>query len=306
MTGAFSMDNAKTQVLITGTTGLVGHRLVEYLKSSTIWEIIGTSRSAGDYVDHIVDLTDMDSVNDLGNNVPADIVIHTAAISKTDVCEKNQEDCYAANVTSTKNLASAYKNAKIIYFSTYAVYNTPEGKCDETVPVTATNYYIQTKMLSEQLLERSPRAIIFRPSVIFGFTPFERASKNYFMQLLENIRDKKVTRSPVDHFFNPIHVDIVAEIVKIAIDRDIQGIFNLGSNEDISKFEFNKKILQKFYFEERYLEGINSHSLEVTRPNNGTISSRRIQESLGFRIPNLDLMIETLFQSTRGYSMIRE
>ena len=59
------MDNPKKRVLITGTTGLVGHRLFEYLKSSTDWEIIGTSRSAGEYVDHIVDLAEPDSVRDL-------------------------------------------------------------------------------------------------------------------------------------------------------------------------------------------------------------------------------------------------
>ena len=54
------MDNPKKRVLITGTTGFVGQRLFEYLKSFTDWEIIGTSRSAGKYVDHSVDLTDLD------------------------------------------------------------------------------------------------------------------------------------------------------------------------------------------------------------------------------------------------------
>ena len=75
---------------------MVGYHLVEHLKSRTPWEIIGTSKSAGKYVDHIVDLTDPGSVEILRNSVPADVVIHTAAISKTDVCEKNMEMCYAA------------------------------------------------------------------------------------------------------------------------------------------------------------------------------------------------------------------
>jgi dTDP-4-dehydrorhamnose reductase len=305
MTGASGMDKAKKRVLITGTTGLVGHRLVEYLRSITDWEIIGTSRSAGGYVDFIVDLTDPDSVENLGKIVPADVVIHTAAISKTDVCEKNKERCYTANVNSTKNLISAYKNSKIIYFSTYAVYNTLEGKCDETIPASKTNYYIETKILCEDLLKKSPTAVIFRPSVIFGYTKFERESKNYFMQLLENINNNQVTRSPVDQFFNPIHVDVISEITKKVIEQNIKGIFNLGSNEDISKYEFNKKIIDKFQLAEQLLEGIKSQSLEVSRPNNGTISSRHLQNTLGYKIPELDQMIEMLYQSTYKHPLFR-
>ena len=119
------------------------------------------------------------------------------------------------------------------------------------------------------------------------------------MQLLESVNNKKVMRSPIDQSFNPIHVDVIADITKNAIDQDIKGIYNLGSNEMTSKYEFNKKILQKFHFDEQYLEGIDSRSLAVSRPNNGTISSRHIQDTLAYRIPDLDQMIEILYQSTR-------
>jgi len=292
------MDSGKKRVLITGTTGFVGHRLFEYLKSTTEWKIIGTSRSKGEFVDCEVDLTNSDRVFELAQSFPTDVVIHTAAISKTDVCEKNQETCYAANVTSTQNLLSAYKNAKFLYFSTYAVYNTPDGKCMETASISPTNFYIKTKILGESLVHNAPGAIIFRPSVIFGFTTFERVSKNYFMQLLDNIRADKVTRSPRDQFFNPIYVDIVAEITKMAVEKNISGTFNLGSNEDISKFEFNRKVLEKFNFDRKYLEGVDSHSLAVSRPNNGTISSHRIQKTIRYKIPELDHMIDMLYQST--------
>jgi len=304
MTGASGMGNPKKRVLITGTTGLVGHRLFEYLKSFTDWEIIGTSRSAGKYVDHIVDLTDLDSVKDLKKSSPADVVIHTAALSKTDECENNKEKCYAANVIATTNLLSTYRSKKFVYFSTYAVYNTPEGHCEETAPTSPTNYYIGTKLQSETLVKATPGSVIFRPSVIFGFTPFERASKNYFMQLLESVNKKKVMRSPTDQYFNPVHVDVIADITKRAIEQDASGIYNLGSNEMSSKYEFNKKILQAFQFDSHCLESTDSSTLAVTRPNNGTISSDKVQRTLNYRIPDLDQMIGILHQSTSGHRLI--
>jgi dTDP-4-dehydrorhamnose reductase len=304
MIGAYGMGNPKKRVLITGTTGLVGHRLFEYLKSFTDWEIIGTSRSSGEYVDHIVDLTNLDCVKALSKSSPVDVIIHTAALSKTDECENNKEKCYAANVTATMNLRSTYRSTKFVYFSTYAVYNTPEGKCEETAPTSSTNYYIETKLQSETLMKATPGSVIFRPSVIFGFTMFERVSKNYFMQLLESVNKKKVMRSPADQYFNPVHVDVVAEITRRAIEQDATGIYNLGSNEMISKYEFNKKILQAFQFDSHFLESTDSSSLVVTRPNNGTISSDKVQHTLNYRIPDLDQMIGILYQSTSGHTLI--
>lgn len=297
------MVERKRRILITGTTGLVGYHIYNILKMVKGWSVIGTSRSSGKNVDYQADLTNSDSVIKLARNAPADIVIHSAAISKTDVCQAEQEKCYKANVESTKNLIAAYPSAKFFYFSTYAVYNTPEGRCTESAPVRATNYYIETKLLGEQLVVSHPGSVIFRPSVIFGFLYHERESKNYFMQLVENIRLKKVTRSPVDQYFNPVHVDVVAEVVKRAIGKNICGTYNIGSNEDTSKFGFNQQIMRRFGFDEKYLEGIESQALAVTRPNNGTVSSRRIQDTLGYDFPPLENMIEQLHESTRGYRL---
>ena len=123
------MDKMPRTILITGTTGLVGHYLYKIFKASNGENILGTSRSPGSFVDNRVDLTNRYEVAELAQTVPADVIVHTAAISKTDVCQENKERCYKANVESTKNLISAFPHSKFIYFSTYAVYNTPEGKC---------------------------------------------------------------------------------------------------------------------------------------------------------------------------------
>jgi len=283
------------KILITGTTGLVGHRLYSYLSEYTDREISGTSRSTGECVDYIADLTDQNSVHKLQDQCDPDVVIHAAAMSKTDTCENQKEQCYAANVISTKNLAEAFSGSKFIYFSTYAVYNTREGNCDESCTTDPANYYIQTKIESEQYVSTLSDDIILRPSVMFGYTPFDRETKNYFMYLLDNIKNKKITRSPCDQFFNPVYVDVVARIINLAIEQDIRGTYNIGSNENISKYDFNRMIIERFGLDERYLEGIESTLLAVDRPNNGTISASRIQDVLNYQIPPIKDMIDALY-----------
>ncbi|MDG6249888.1 sugar nucleotide-binding protein [Methanocalculus sp.] len=288
------MGEEKT-ILITGANGLVGHRACEYLRKITPWKIIGTSRREGAHVDLIANLTDISDVDRIRTTIHPDIIIHTAAISRTDVCEQEQKLCYDTNVTATANLCKVFPEAKFIFFSTYAVYDTPEGRCDEECETRASNYYIQTKLDAEEHVQKMAEYVIVRPSVIFGYVEHLQDSKNYFMQLLANIRMKKVMQSPKDQYFNPIHVDIIVESLKRIIEREVCGTFNVGSNESISKFEFNRQILEKFGFDSEYLEGIDSKHLTVKRPAIGTISSAKIQRELLYEIPPLEKMIDTLY-----------
>jgi dTDP-4-dehydrorhamnose reductase len=286
-----------TSVLITGTTGLVGSHVYEYLSRTTRWDITGLSRSPGTHVDAVVDLTDERVVDSLRSMGDYDFVVHTAALTKTDVCEANKPDCYRMNVDATKNLVTAFPGSKIVFFSTYAVYNTPEGNCVETDPISPTNYYISTKIEAEKVVNSLAGSIILRPSVIFGYTRFTRQTNNYFMQLLENVKNNKKMQSPVDQYFNPVHVEVISSLVSGLLKKDRQGIFNVGCNEDISKYAFNRKVMDRFGYDEELLEGVESRTLQVIRPNNGTISSKKIQESLNYVIPSLDQMIEQLFHS---------
>jgi dTDP-4-dehydrorhamnose reductase len=118
------------------------------------------------------------------------------------------------------------------------------------------------------------------------------------MQLLDNVRENRKMQSPTDQYFNPIHVDCVTRLVYHALEKKIEGIYNIGCNESTSKYDFNRLVMKRFGFDESLLEGIRSGDLQVVRPDNGTISSEKIQTSLGFAISPLDEMIERLYVST--------
>jgi len=287
-------------VLITGTTGLVGSHLHEYLSTITPWDVTGISRSPGTHVDAVVDLTDKQATESLRSRGEYDFIVHTAALTKTDICENNKQECHRINVEATRNLVNIFPASKFVFFSTYAVYNTPEGNCRETDPISPTNYYISTKIEAEEIVNSLAGSIILRPSVIFGYTRFTRQTKNYFMQLLENVKNNKKMQSPLDQYFNPVHVEVVSSIIGDLLKKDQQGVFNIGCNENISKYAFNRKVMNRFGFAEHLLEGIGSRTLQVTRPNNGTISSKKVQDTLHYTMPTLDQMIEQVFHSVEG------
>lgn len=289
-------------VLITGATGLVGYSIYQYLARHTNWSVITTSRTGNDFINYTANLADHSDVISLSHRIKPDIIIHTAAMSKTDICEQNKKGCYDANVTSTNNIATCFPDSTLLFFSTYAVYNTKEGSCSETNETRPTNYYIETKLEAEAIIRQLKNSIIFRPSVMFGYMPFERETKNYFMQLLENIQKNITTYSPKDQYFNPIFITIVCEIIKLAIEQGISGVYNLGCNENVSKYDFNTLILKEFNFSKDAVIGVTGDSLDVKRPGNGTISSDAIQKSLSYKIVPLSSMIEMLHTSVLSCS----
>ena len=117
------------KVLVTGTSGQLGHDVMLELKSRGI-DAIGTDRKGGEnpeFKTAILDITDKDNVEKLLNNYRPDAVIHCAAWTNVDGAEDpaNQSAVRKVNVEGTENLALACKEigAKMIYISNDYVFN---------------------------------------------------------------------------------------------------------------------------------------------------------------------------------------
>ncbi len=294
------------KIIVTGATGFVGYHLVNYLRKYG-HEVIGIChRNCGDSDYILAELTDAKSIMNLHDKYKPDAIIHLAAMARTDTCEKYPSESYATNVTVTKNLVNVFKDAKFIFFSTYAVYNTIYGNSVESCTLSPTNQYIYTKIEAEKQVYVHKNHIIFRPSVIYGYMSKQTTSDNYFMQLIKMLEAKKTMNSPNDQYFNPIYVNVVCEIIRLAIEKDIHGIYNIGSSDSVSKFEFNKRILKQFGFDKNYLKIAISTGEDVIRPTNGTISSKKIEKILSLQIPTVDEMIRSLYDDIAGIERIKE
>ena len=121
------------RILITGTTGFVGHKL----KASYTDAIAAPSlrNATRDMIMKIVEESE------------ADVVIHTAAISDIGTCQKDPQSSYFANVQIPLYLAAACKDRKLICFSSDQVYSAckEEGPYIEEV-VKPGNIYAEHKL----------------------------------------------------------------------------------------------------------------------------------------------------------------
>jgi dTDP-4-dehydrorhamnose reductase len=285
-------------ILVTGANGFVGSRLCRYLHENTDWRVRGIGRREGDWVDYVADISEARDLQDLGSRLPdSDTIIHTAAISRPSACDADPEECWRVNVKATRRLAEEFPDAKFIFFSTYAVYNREEGNSTEEAPVDPTNLYISTKLAGESAVLARRDFVILRPSVIFGLS--DAAHDNYFMTLYKTVRAGREMVSQTNQFFNPVHVDVVCRIVRDIISLGLVGVYNVGSNEGMSKYEFNRAVLDRFGLGRVPVTGRSESTDGIARPLNATISSEKIQKGIGYRIPSFPEMLDILFRECR-------
>jgi dTDP-4-dehydrorhamnose reductase len=71
----------------------------------------------------------------------------------------------------------------------------------------------------------------------------------------------------------------VAEVLRRILETDICGVYNLGSNEEISKYEFNRQIMDQFIQNSSLLKPVKSVDLDIKRPSMVLSPQRRYKKT---------------------------
>jgi dTDP-4-dehydrorhamnose reductase len=148
------------KVLITGSNGLLGQHLIPIFLQDSRYEVIATGRGANrlpsqhGYIYESANLRDSTSVHHLLQKHQPDIVIHAAAMTQVDDCERNKDACWDCNVNATRYLLQAAEktNSFFMFLSTDFVFDGLQGPYSEEDPVNPISYYGATKVAAERLV----------------------------------------------------------------------------------------------------------------------------------------------------------
>ena len=186
-------------VAVTGAAGYIGSRVVAALQADhPEWTVtaldnfyLGEVERVGDVVVEDVDVRDRDALEDALEG--ADVVMHLAAISGVDDCEREPDLTYEVNVQGTDNVAYFCRKsgAGLIFPFSMAVLGDPE-----TFPITTDlprrpmNWYGRTKYVSERSIEAMADdafpAHLLMKSNLYGH---------------HTVGDREVTKNTVINFF---------------------------------------------------------------------------------------------------------
>ena len=230
------------RILITGTTGFVGHKL----KASYTDAIAAPSlrNATQDMVKKIVEESE------------ADVVIHTAAISDIGTCQKDPQSSYFANVQIPLYLAAACKDRKLICFSSDQVYSAckEEGPYIEDV-VKPGNIYAEHKLeMEERVLELVPSAVMLRAEWMYDYVS---PKPNYFLNVLHASQQVSFSSR---QFRGITYLKEVVENMNHVMTLP-GGAYNFGSETTHSMYEITEQFLQLLGKDVQLQDALPRHNL---------------------------------------------
>lgn len=271
------MTNKK--ILVIGGSGLLGIKLREVLEENNC-DVHATF-----YQNQIkkgncfrLDITHKNDVENALDKVSPDIIVHTAAYTNVDECEKNKDVAFAVNVQGTKNLANTAEKlgAKFIYISTDYVFDGKKGFYKEDDQVNPIDFYGETKLLGEKAVgDICNDFIIARTSVLYG------ANKNNFVTwLIENLKSGKNINIVNDQFVSPtLNTDLSHQIIEL-IQADETGIYHTAGGERINRYNFALFLADVFSLDKNLINEVSVEDMSwiAHRPKDSSLNISKISK----------------------------
>lgn len=292
-------------ILITGSNGLLGQKLVRRFREAGNYAIVATSFSPDrmeeeGYVFELMDITNPVEVDYVLSKHRPSVIIHTAAMTQADTCETHKKECWDTNVQAVETLlkAAARSHAYFIHLSSDFVFDGkagPYSESDQTGPV---NYYGISKLESEKAVMRyAGKWAVVRTSLVFGLNP-SLARPNFILWLRYALKEGQKVRVNNDQFRTPTLVEDLAEGLLSLAEREKTGIFHLAGGEFMSILELAEKVAKHFGLDQRLIEAVSTRDLNETgvRPMKAGLRIEKAFHELGYRPHTFTEALEILDQ----------
>lgn len=225
------------KILITGASGMLGADLQAVL--SPDHELVLTD-VAGDVIP--MDITDPESVMSVMEEHRPDVVIHSAAYTDVDGCERDPDKAFLVNGTGTKNVAAACRefDASMVYISTDFVFDGEKGEpYTENDPTNPLGAYGASKLAGEtHVRDICPKHYICRTAWLYGIH-----GKNFPFAIINRAKSGQPIKVVSDQIGSPTFTVDLATIIKDIISSPVYGTYHTTNKGSCSWFDFAKKIL---------------------------------------------------------------
>ncbi len=237
------------KIIITGSNGLLGQKLVYALKERKDVQLIATSVGANrmldknGYIYESLDITSNAEVNAIVKKYSPDVIINTAAMTNVDACESKREECWALNVTAVQHLVDVIeqeqaKKIHLIHLSTDFIFDGDKGsEYVETDKPNPQSYYAKSKNESEKIVQNSKiKWAIARTIIVYGIV--DNMSRSNIVLWGKDALSKGQKINVVDDQFRAptLAEDLATGCILIA-DKGATGIYHLSGPETMSVLE---------------------------------------------------------------------
>ncbi len=172
-----------------------------------------------------------------------DLVIHAAAMTDVDGCERDPEMAFKVNALGTRNVALVCQRcgAPMLYVSTDYVFDgtkeEPYLEYDEPNP---TSVYARSKLAGEEYVrDLLKRFYVVRTAWLYG-----QDGQNFVEKMLKLAETDDNLYVVANEFGSPTYARDLAEAMARLIQQPLYGIYHLVNEGTCSRYEFARRILE--------------------------------------------------------------
>lgn len=216
-----------SRILVTGAAGVVGTYVAQVFADDelVLTDIVGDIER--------LDVTDPGAVGSFVAETKPEVVIHLAAATDVDLCEKNPDLAYRTNAIGTQNVALACQavGAVLVYTSTAGVFGgdkaDPYHEFDVPAPA---NVYGHSKLGGELVVRTLlDRYYIARAGWMVGGGPKDRKFVGKMLEFID--RGDTQLRAVDDKWGSPTYAKDLAQGIRALLDTGYYGLYHLVNRD---------------------------------------------------------------------------
>ncbi|HNU43634.1 MAG TPA: SDR family oxidoreductase [Cyclobacteriaceae bacterium] len=280
------------RILITGANGLLGYKLVQLLAPQVGITTIATARKKPAHLPAAVQFIELDITNkpqtiEVIALAKPDVVIHAAAMTQVDQCETERDQCWNANVDGVSHIitACAQANAHLVHVSTDFIFDGTHGPLDETAIPNPVNYYGESKLAGEKLIQQSKISwAILRTVLVYGVTP-DMSRSNIVLWVKKSLEEGKTIHVVNDQWRTPTLAEDLAMGCYLAASKKAKGIYHISGSEMVTPFDIAVATARFFNLDASLINPANSTTFTqpARRPPKTGFIITKAQRELGYK-----------------------
>ncbi len=283
------------KILITGSNGLLGQKLVYALIKRKDVQVIATALGPNrllkqeGYTYESLDITQKEQVNSIVAKFQPHVIINTAAMTNVDACETKKEEAWLLNVTAVENIVTAIESLSpsthLIHLSTDFIFDGEKGSAYvETDAPNPLSYYALTKLEAEKVIEKSAiKWAIARTIIVFGIVD-SMSRSNIVLWAKDALTKGQKINVVDDQFRSPTLAEDLADGCILIADKGAIGIFNLAGPATFSVLELVYKVADFWKLDKSLVSPSKSTTLNqpAKRPPRTGLIIDKARKELGY------------------------
>ncbi len=280
------------KVLITGSNGLLGQKLINLYTTRDDVELIATSRGENrhpikeGYTYESMDVTDEEDVLHIIKKYRPSTIIHTAAMTNVDTCEEDKMGAETMNVDAVLYIVNAANkvDAHLIHLSTDFIFNGEAGPYAEDAEADPLSYYGETKLAAENIIKnQSKKWSIARTILVYGIV-HDMSRSNIVLWAKGALEKGQPINVVNDQVRSPTLAEDLAMGCRLIEQKEAEGIFNISGKDQMNIVEIVERVADYFKLDKSIITQVSSDTLNQTakRPPITGFDLTKSREVLGY------------------------